>query len=86
MSFDITWCSGERCDKTESCYRSTKNLAKLAKEKCVDFNELVVSVASFADHNGMCDMYDSIFKKKGFVCHKCNKLDHKADQHECEDK
>lgn len=55
MSLDITWCTGLRCDRKEWCHRYIENLKRLVKKRGMDFNELQISVATFADHDGKCD-------------------------------
>lgn len=46
-SHDITFCSGDRCDKKESCHRYIKAHTFRANS--------YISIAEYDDHDGKCD-------------------------------
>lgn len=46
QSHDITFCTGERCKKKETCHRFRLNHVFGPKS--------YISIANFADHNGDC--------------------------------
>lgn len=58
MILDITWCTGVRCAKANTCYRFTENLRKMAEKRKMDLTGKQISIANFADHEGKCDRYE----------------------------
>lgn len=49
QSHGITFCSGLRCVRKESCHRYSKNHKFSPDDR--------ISMAQFADHNGKCDKF-----------------------------
>lgn len=58
MNLDRTFCSGNRCRKTEQCDRYKGNLYRwLETEEGKQHAHKRISIASFADHDGHCDQF-----------------------------
>lgn len=56
MNLDRTFCSGLRCNRTDTCDRSVKRAEEFLAEK-QDGTLRLLSVAQFADHAGVCGHY-----------------------------
>lgn len=54
MNLDMTFCSGSRCMRANTCERWTENLYKEAERRKWDLDNRPISMAEFADHNGEC--------------------------------
>lgn len=64
MNLDMTFCSGNRCDKTSKCERFVGHIEKKCKEINFDITGRRISVGNFADHAGDCDKFIQLEKEK----------------------
>jgi len=57
VKFNITYCTGLRCEVARDCYRWTENLSRLVAKYHIDLAGKRIAVASFADHAGVCTKF-----------------------------
>lgn len=57
MNIDITWCTGVRCTRANTCERWIEHLKRWCEQ--TGNNPRMVSMAEFSDHDGKCRMYDA---------------------------
>lgn len=62
MILDRTFCSGSRCNRTNTCDRFSGHLKKYFEEN--PHRERPISLAQFADHDGKCTRYSPIEEKE----------------------
>lgn len=53
----MTFCSGVKCSISKDCYRWTKNLERMAKERGIDLEGRRISLSSFGGANA-CTMFE----------------------------
>lgn len=57
MNLDRTFCTGLRCGAKESCDRWLQNLVNWSETTGRDLADRRISVAQFADQDGVCVHY-----------------------------
>lgn len=65
MQLDITWCTGLRCGKTNTCHRWIKRVDAFLKDHPDHSHRTSrLSITEFADHDGNCKMYWPLEEEK----------------------